>query len=147
MSSATILGVGFVVDLVLGEPAWLPHPVVVIGKAIVFLEKTLRRVFPRTPRGEIAAGAVLVALVCLAAFFSAFLLLHLLARLDLRLAFAAECYLGYQLLATRCLADAAKKVFKPLAGGDLASARRAVAIIVGRDTAPPAGAGVPRAPL
>ena len=145
MSAVAVLAVAFILDLVLGDPAWLPHPVVAIGRAIAWLEKVLRRVFPQTPRGEVEAGAVLVVLICLAAFFSTFLLLHLLARLDHRLAFVAECYLGYQLLATRCLADAAEKVFEPLARGDLAAARQAVGMIVGRDTAELSEAGVARA--
>ena len=53
--------VGFAVDLLLGDPAWMPHLVVYMGKAISFLEKRLRPAFPNTPRGQIAAGAVLAA--------------------------------------------------------------------------------------
>ena len=59
--------VGFAVDLLLGDPAWMPHPVVCMGKAISFLEKRLRPAFPNTPRGQIAAGAVLAAAAIVAA--------------------------------------------------------------------------------
>lgn len=145
MSAAAVLLVAFALDAAFGDPAWLPHPVVFIGKAIALLENALRRIFPATPRGKIAAGGILVILVCFLAFFSAFALLHILARADARLAFVAECFLGYQLLATKCLADAAGKVFAPLAEGDLAAARRAVGMIVGRDTAELSEAGIARA--
>ena len=52
---------GFLLDLLLGDPEWMPHPVVFMGKAITALEKRLRKAFPATPEGERAAGAVLAA--------------------------------------------------------------------------------------
>ena len=54
---------GFLMDLALGDPAWMPHPVVGMGKCIAALERGLRRAFPKTPRGELAAGAVLAAVL------------------------------------------------------------------------------------
>ena len=48
--------IGFGIDCVLGDPHSLPHPVVLIGKTISALECVLRRIFPKTPRGERAAG-------------------------------------------------------------------------------------------
>ena len=50
---------GFLVDCVIGDPAGLPHPVIFIGKLISRSEKTLRKLFPKTPRGEFYAGAVM----------------------------------------------------------------------------------------
>ena len=50
---------GFGIDCLLGDPHSLPHPVVLIGKTISALERVLRKMFPKTPRGERAAGAVL----------------------------------------------------------------------------------------
>ena len=57
-----VLG-GFVLDAIFGDPAWLPHPVVLMGKAIIALEKRLRRAFPPGPRGELWAGRVLAFLL------------------------------------------------------------------------------------
>ena len=51
-----VLG-GFVLDAIFGDPAWLPHPVVLMGKAITALEKRLRAQFPQTPQGELCGGA------------------------------------------------------------------------------------------
>ena len=42
-----VLG-GFVLDAIFGDPAWLPHPVVLMGKAIIALEKRLRAALPKT---------------------------------------------------------------------------------------------------
>ena len=58
MSGLAVLG-GFVLDAVFGDPAWLPHPVVLMGKCISKLEKALRARFPKTQQGELLAGAVL----------------------------------------------------------------------------------------
>ena len=46
-------------DAIFGDPAWLPHPVVYMGKAISRLEKFLRARLPQTPQGELLGGAVL----------------------------------------------------------------------------------------
>ena len=59
--------IGFGIDLLVGDPHSIPHPVVGIGKLISFLEKGLRRMFPKTGGAEIAAGGVLwvlVAVIC-----------------------------------------------------------------------------------
>ena len=56
---ALALALGFLIDVLLGDPHSLPHPVVAIGKLIAALEKALRRLFPATPAGERWAGGVL----------------------------------------------------------------------------------------
>ena len=62
-----VLG-GFVLDAIFGDPAWLPHPVVLMGKAITALEKRLRAQFPQTPQGELCGGAVLAAVLPVGTF-------------------------------------------------------------------------------
>ena len=57
MTAWAVLG-GFVLDAIFGDPAWLPHPVVYMGKAISRLEKFLRSRLPKTPQGELLGGAV-----------------------------------------------------------------------------------------
>ena len=56
----TLLAVvlGFLMDLCFGDPRWLYHPVCLIGNLIAFLEKILRKIFPKTDKGELAAGTV-----------------------------------------------------------------------------------------
>ncbi len=145
MTPAPVLCIAFVLDLLLGDPRRMPHPVVCIGRLIAFLEKTLRRAAPASPGGELIAGGVLAAAVCAASFGCAAALLHALGRIDPLLAFAAHCVLGWQTLATKSLADAALKVHEPLARGDVAAARAAVGHIVGRETAGLDAEGVARA--
>ena len=50
-----VLG-GFILDAIFGDPLWLPHPVVYMGKVISFLDQSLRKILPKTPRGELAGG-------------------------------------------------------------------------------------------
>ena len=63
--SMPALAAGFILDLMIGDPRWLYHPVCLIGNLIAFLEKILRKIFPKTDKGELAAGTVEVILVCL----------------------------------------------------------------------------------
>ena len=54
---------GFVLDALFGDPAWLPHPVVWMGRCISALEKRLRAVLPKTPRGELLGGGIVAAVL------------------------------------------------------------------------------------
>ena len=49
MEIVWVLLAGFALDLLLGDPRWMPHPVVGIGKLITVCERFLRRIFPDTP--------------------------------------------------------------------------------------------------
>ena len=59
MYAIIALTLGFGLDLLIGDPHGVIHPVVLIGKLISALEKLLRRLFPKTPKGERIAGGVL----------------------------------------------------------------------------------------
>ena len=137
--------VGFAVDLLLGDPAWMPHPVVCMGKAISFLEKRLRPAFPNTPRGQIAAGAVLAAALPLGTLALSLAALFALGLVHPALRFALEAVWCWQALAMRGLRDESRNVCRALTGATLPEARAAVARIVGRDTDSLSAEGVARA--
>ena len=136
---------GFGIDLLMGDPHSIPHPVVGIGKLISFLEKGLRRMFPKTDGGEIAAGGVLwvlVAVICTALPAGILFLCH---RISPWLRLTVESIMCWQILATKALKDESMKVYTALESGDLEESRHAVSMIVGRDTARLDDAGVTRA--
>ena len=139
-----VLG-GFVLDALFGDPAWLPHPVVYMGKAISKLEKFLRPRLPKTPQGELLGGAIVA--FCLPA--GTFLLTGLVcwgaARLHPLLGLAVQMFWCGQALAARGLVQESTNVYKELKKPDLPGARKAVSRIVGRDTAELTAEGVTKA--
>ena len=136
---------GFGLDLLLGDPSWLPHPIRAIGALIAALEKVLRKLFPKRQGGELAGGAALVILVLALSGGFTLLVLWLCGQVGLWLRFLSETVLCYQLLATRSLKGESMKVYQALKAGDLEGARHAVSMIVGRDTQRLDEAGVARA--
>lgn len=136
---------GFGIDLLVGDPHSIPHPVVGIGKLISFLEKGLRRLFPKTGGGEIAAGGVLWVLVAVICTVLPAGILFLCHRISPWLRLTVESIMCWQILATKALKDESMKVYTALESGDLEKSRHAVSMIVGRDTARLDDAGVTRA--
>ena len=139
-----VLG-GFLLDALFGDPAWLPHPVVLMGQCISALEKHLRTALPKTPRGELAGGAAVAAVLPLGTLAVTGLACWAAARLHPALGLALQMLWCGQALAAKGLAQESRNVYKELAKGDLPAARRAVARIVGRDTQNLTAAGVTRA--
>ena len=125
---------GFLLDCLLGDPQGFPHPIVAIGKLIAWLEKRLRRLFPGTKAGELAAGAVLWILTVGVSFLVPYVLLRLAGRVSPWLRVALQSVFCWQILAARSLQTESMKVYTALKTGTLADARRAVSMIVGRDT-------------
>lgn len=136
---------GFVLDLIIGDPRWMYHPVRLVGKLIEVLEIRLRRMFSKTENGERNAGRVLVALVCGITTGVACLILLLCYNLNYWVGFVVEIIMCYQLFAVRSLKDESMKVYKELEKDDLPGARQAVAMIVGRDTESLSPEGVTKA--
>ena len=145
MWSLCALLIGFCIDLVVGDPHSIPHPVVFIGKLIFALEKLVRKIFPKTVRGENVAGGVLWLLVVTISTAVPALLLWLCDRVSPWLALAVESIMCWQILATKSLKDESMKVYQALETGDLEKSRYAVSMIVGRDTAKLDDAAITRA--
>ncbi len=129
---AVVLGFGL--DLLIGDPHWLYHPIRLVGALISSLEKLLRGVFPKNKNGELAAGVFLLVLTAGITTGCAWGLLYLAGRIHPYVRFALETVMCYQLLATKALKDETMKVYAALSQGDLKQARYAVSMVVGRDT-------------
>jgi adenosylcobinamide-phosphate synthase len=130
-------------DLLLGDPPWLPHPVRGIAWIALRLEKLTRRWI----RWPTAAGLVTALAVDALAGLAVWGLIRLATRVHPAVADAAAIAAIYTTLAARDLADHSMAVLRPLAAGDLAEARRRLGRIVGRDTEPLDASGVVRATL
>lgn len=128
------LVLGFILDLLIGDPHFLYHPIRLVGNLISVTEKGLRKIFPTTEKGELTAGVFLVLIVTGISTAVPSLLLYGARRLNPWLYFAVQTVMCYQLLATRSLKDESMKVCDRLKAEDLPGARYAVSMIVGRDT-------------
>ena len=136
---------GFALDLLLGDPERVPHPVVYMGRAITALEKTLRRLFPKTDKGELTAGAVLAVVMSAGTLTLTALLCFALGKIHPALRWTAEIIWCWQALAMRGLRDETIKVRDKLDSDTLDAARRQVSRVVGRDTAALSPEGVTKA--
>ena len=136
---------GFILDGIFGDPAWLVHPVVIMGKAITALEKFLRRRLPNTPEGERLGGRILAMALPVGTLLMTGGVCWLFYRISPILGFAIELLWCAQALAAKGLAQESTNVYRELVKSDLPASRRAVSRIVGRDTAELTSEGVTKA--
>ena len=139
------LAAGYLLDLLIGDPRWLYHPVCLIGNLITLLEKGIRKIFPKTEKGELFGGFLEVILVCLISLGVPCAVLSTLYRYMPLAGLLLETFWCYQLLATKSLKDESMKVYDRLKNGTIEEARYAVSMIVGRDTSELTEEGVTKA--
>ena len=132
--TALTLIMAYILDLLIGDPSWLYHPVRFIGKSISFIEKSMRKVFPGTSRGEKAGGFFTVLIILIECALIPTAVLYAAYRLNTLLFVILETFMCYQMLATKCLKTESMKVYDRLKAHDIEGARYAVSMIVGRDT-------------
>lgn len=120
----------FIMDLFGGDPPSLPHPIRWMGRAITRWESCFRSCDARLTRGGLLFTVVMVG----GTWCLSFMLLQVAQSLSPALGAVIEILMIYFCLATRSLYDAARAVGKTLRCKDLASARRRVSMIVGRET-------------
>ena len=125
---------GFLLDLAFGDPRWLYHPIRLIGNLIAWAEKPFRAVFPKSEKGELTAGVFFAVFVVAVSSAVPALVLFLAAKLSIWLAFALEVFWSFQILAAKSLKTESMRVYEALKEGELEKARKAVSMIVGRDT-------------
>jgi adenosylcobinamide-phosphate synthase len=130
-SSAALLIGAFLLDLAVGDPRWLPHPVVLMGKVIAHGERLLRS---GNARSDFLLGMVLSLFLVALSAVATLGLVALFNLLPPWLSFTATTALASATLATRGLLDAVKLIEAPLRGANLPEARRQLSHIVGRET-------------
>lgn len=127
---AWILIGAFALDLLLGDPENLPHPVRWMGRSIIQGEAFWRRLIPL----EFWAGAGLSISVVAGVWFSAALFLYFLRQGGEVLYWGGALFLTYYSFSVRSLAQEALGVLRALEGEGISAARRQLSRIVGRDT-------------
>lgn len=123
---------GFVLDLLFGDPHWLPHPIRLIGNLIASLEKLNKKELSDTKK--FLRGFAMVVIVIAWTTGVAAVILEGAYGLHPAIGCAVEAIMTYQILATKCLKVESMKVYEQLQKQNLPAARKAVSMIVGRDT-------------
>ena len=113
--------IAYIMDLILGDPHWFPHPVRFIGKLIELLEKLLYKFNCKKFTGGILA-ILTIGITFLISFYLA------------KLSYFLEIFFLYTTLATKSLADEGFRVCKVLVEGDMEKAKKELAYLVSRDT-------------
>jgi len=105
--------IGFVMDLLFGDPYWLPHPIRWIGRLIGWLDRKLLGETDGAVRDEAAErkkGRWLVAFVLLLVFFFAAVVLFAAYQIHPAAGIIAESIMTYQMLATKCLKTESRSI-------------------------------------
>ena len=142
---------GFVLDLLIGDPHFIPHPVRLIGSFISFLDKRLNSEAGYNSSENEAnltkykRGVLLVFTVIFATFAVSVIILVAAYSINLYAGIIAEAVMTWQILATKCLRVESMRVYDALRTDGVDAGRRAVSMIVGRDTSVLDEAGVTRA--
>lgn len=144
---------GFILDLIIGDPYSFPHPVKWIGNLIARLDRSLLGEIPdelsdpdsRDRSSEQRKGLIIVLIVVLSTAVLSIAAIAISYRINMILGIVIESVLTCYVLAATSLRKESMKVYRELINGDLDGARRAVSMIVGRDTAVLDEAGVTRA--
>ncbi len=139
---------GVILDRIIGDPHGFPHPIRLIGSFIAFLDKRLLSDIKGKDRSngkEFALGIVMWILVVFVTVAVNLVVVVGCYRINLYLGIAVEAVLTCYILAAKCLRDESMKVYDALENGTIDDARKAVSMIVGRDTENLDGAAVARA--
>lgn len=142
---------GFVLDLLIGDPHFIPHPVRLIGSLISFLDKRLNSEAGYNSSENEAnltkykRGVLLAFTVIFATFAVSVIILVAVYSINLYAGIIAEAVMTWQILATKCLRVESMRVYDALRTDGVEAGRRAVSMIVGRDTSVLDEAGVTRA--
>ncbi|HCT64775.1 MAG TPA: cobalamin biosynthesis protein CobD [Lachnospiraceae bacterium] len=126
--------IGYFMDMVLGDPYGLPHPVCAMGWFINYHDKLIRNIFPKTPKWEKTGGLILVLLVVSITAVVSIGILYIAGKIGKGFQFTVQCIMCWQCIAQKSLKTESMKVYTKLKEENIDGARLAVSMIVGRDT-------------
>lgn len=126
---AVIFG-AFILDFLLGDPKILPHPVIYMGKAIAFFEIRFRQMIKNLP----VSGFFFAVFLILSTWILAFSVITLSMMIHPVFGYFVQMVLLFFCFSSKSLEKAALKVFQALENHDIEGARKAVSMIVGRQT-------------
>ena len=130
--------IAYVLDLIFGDPYWLPHPVRFIGLLIKKTEGFLRNIIKpysnNKAKSELIAGVILALIVILTSFTVVWGILKIAGLVHPLLFHIVDIYFIYSALASKCLAAEAHKVYDVLKRNDIVEARKRLSMLVGRQT-------------
>lgn len=138
------LALGWILDLIIGDPYCMPHPIRWIGRLIGFLEKHLNDSEISPKRLKLRGLLIVIATVLLSALVTAVLMIAAY-RIHVIAGVVTEAVITCYMLACRSLYNESMKVYKSFDTDDIDASRKAVSMIVGRDTAALDKAGIIRA--
>ncbi len=147
MFTSVFLLVGYIIDVVVGELKFMPHPVVLIGRMISFLEAKTREVFKSNAKGEYFAGVVTMVVTVAVAYIVPFILLAIAYEIHISVWVMLNIFFVYQILAVKSLKDSVMDVYYQLFYNGVELGRKSVAMIVGRDTEQLDEAGIVKASI
>lgn len=145
IETTVAIAVGFIIDLFLGDPYSIPHPVVFIGKLISLCEKAVRKIFPESDRGLFIGGIFICIVVMAVSTVVPAIILYFAGKISIYLRFIIKCIMCWQIIAVKSLKKESMKVYNELENSTIESARKAVSMIVGRDTQSLTDEGVTKA--
>jgi len=123
----------YFLDLIIGDPHWIPHPVRIIGKVIKYLERVLRK-NNQGQQAEKIKGIILTVITVGLSYFIIYFLIYIAGIISPGLKFAFSSFFIFTTLSTKNLGEEAFSVYRALEEDNLELARERVSRIVGRDT-------------
>lgn len=124
--------IGYIIDLIIGDPYSFPHPVIYIGKLIKVVENNIRKIFKDEKYLKLA-GFILWFITVGLTYLITYLIIRI-SKFSMITFFIVNSFIIYTTLATKCLKDEAVKIYNILKSGDIKESRKQLSYIVGRDT-------------
>ncbi len=131
---AGIVATALILDLIIGDPQYSFHPIRLVGKLIEWVEGKIRPHFKECNQSLFQGGVITVVIVIAVCLVVVHNIIRLAYIINPTIGWIVQALICYVCLSTGSLKSESMKVYKPLQAGDVEGGRKAVSMIVGRDT-------------